>query len=276
MPYIRKVYNGKPFNPVHKFSIMIRKYGRSPFKVALIHGGPGSPGGLLELAQDLSKSRGILEPIQSADSVMGQVDELNMQLEGNIPIILVGHSWGAMLAFIFAAIYPSRVSKLILVSSGVFEEKYSENIMKTRLKRLEKKDAVKVSELIESLKTSNDKDATFEMLGGLLSAADSRDAIKSKNELNPQYAVYKKVWDELKTLRISRKLTQLGSKITCPVVAFHGDYDPHPAEGVREPLERVLKHFRFVLLEDCGHYPWLEKAVKDEFYARLEAELNRS
>ena len=31
----------------------------------------------------------------------------------------------------------------------------------------------------------------------------------------------------------------MGRKIKCPVVAIHGDYDPHLAEGVREPLSRV-------------------------------------
>ena len=27
--------------------------------------------------------------------------------------------------------------------------------------------------------------------------------------------------------------------------------------------------------QDCGHYPWLERAVGDEFYAILEAWLDR-
>lgn len=37
--------------------------------------------------------------------------------------VLIGHSWGAWLSFIFAATYPELIEKLILVGSGRFEEK---------------------------------------------------------------------------------------------------------------------------------------------------------
>jgi len=72
-------------------------------------------------------------------------------------------------------------------------------------------------------------------------------------------------------LRRSNRLLELGRKIRCPVVAIHGDYDPHPAAGVKEPLSRVLRDFRFVLLENCGHYPWRERLARDEFYSVLLA-----
>ena len=62
-------------------------------------------------------------------------------------------------------------------------------------------------------------------------------------------------------------------QVTCPVVAIHGDYDPRLAEGVREPLVRVLNDFRFILLEKCGHEPWVEKFARDEFYDILKNEL---
>jgi pimeloyl-ACP methyl ester carboxylesterase len=57
------------------------------------------------------------------------------------------------------------------------------------------------------------------------------------------------------------------------VVAIHGDYDPHPSEGVREPLSRTLRDFRFVLLRNCGHKPWIERAARDEFYEILRKQL---
>jgi pimeloyl-ACP methyl ester carboxylesterase len=56
-------------------------------------------------------------------------------------------------------------------------------------------------------------------------------------------------------------------------VAIHGDYDPHLAEGIREPLSRVIKDFRFILLEKCGHEPWRERYAHDEFYEILTSEL---
>jgi len=57
------------------------------------------------------------------------------------------------------------------------------------------------------------------------------------------------------------------------VVAIHGDYDPHPAEGVQKPLSALIEEFRFVLLKKCGHTPWLERQAQEEFYKVLEEEL---
>jgi len=61
---------------------------------------------------------------------------------------------------------------------------------------------------------------------------------------------------------------------TRPVGAIHGDYDPHPAAGVRTPLLRVVKNFRFILLENCGYHPWAEKQAKSVFYNILMDELD--
>jgi pimeloyl-ACP methyl ester carboxylesterase len=85
--------------------------------------------------------------------------------------------------------------------------------------------------------------------------------------------IYQQVWGEAVKLRSSGELLKLGASIQCPVVAIHGDYDPHPAAGVREPLSRVLKNFRFVLLDNCGHHPWLERQAKQNFYDTLRKEI---
>jgi len=57
------------------------------------------------------------------------------------------------------------------------------------------------------------------------------------------------------------------------VVAIHGDYDPHPPEGVKRPLAKVLRDFQFILLKNCGHLPWIEREAKGEFYEILKEEL---
>ena len=76
-------------------------------------------------------------------------------------------------------------------------------------------------------------------------------------------------------LRQSGQLLQHGTRITCPVVAIHGDYDPHPIAGVQKPLSRVLQNFRCTLLEHCGHKPWIEKHARAAFYRILTQELRR-
>jgi pimeloyl-ACP methyl ester carboxylesterase len=82
------------------------------------------------------------------------------------------------------------------------------------------------------------------------------------------------VWRDAEELRKSGKLLKLGNHIRCPVVAIHGDCDPHPAKGVEKSLSSVLKNFRFILLVNCGHMPWLEKKARDRFYKVLKGELH--
>jgi hypothetical protein len=53
----------------------------------------------------------------------------------------------------------------------------------------------------------------------------------------------------------------------------HGNYDPHPAEGIKIPLSKTLKGFRFIVIKKCGHYPWLERYSKDRFYNVLKQEI---
>jgi len=255
----------------------LRKYGNKPFNVAAIHGGPGAPGEMAPVARELSSVRGVLEPLQTATTLEGQVQELKAVLEknGDLPVTLIGFSWGAMLSFIFAAQYPSFVKKLILIGSGAYEEKYAVNIMKTRLSRLSEEEREEALSLMETL---NDpaieaKNTPMARLGKLISKADSYNPLPHDSEiLECQYDIYQSVWEQARELRSSGKLLEFGKRIQCPVVAIHGDYDPHLSEGIKGPLSRILKDFRLILLEKCGHCPWIERSARDRFYNILKKE----
>ena len=257
----------------------LRKYGDAPFSVVVIHGGPGAAGEMAPVARELSSNCGVLEPLQTATTLDGQVEELKEVLErkGSLPVTLIGFSWGAWLSYIFTANNPSFVKKLILIDSGGFEDKYAENIRETRLSRLSEDEREKVESLIEKINDTayENKNKAFAKLGKLFSKADAYEAIKVETEaIDCQYNIFRNVWREASELRSSGKLLEMGEKIKCPVVAIHGDYDPHTAEGVQKPLSSILKDFRFILLKKSGHKPWIEKHAKDEFYRILQEELS--
>lgn len=110
--------------------------------------------------------------------------------------------------------------------------------------------------------------------GELMSLADSCDPLPHEiHAISCRYDIYQKVWQQASDMRKSGRLLTLAENIFCPVLAIHGDYDPHPAAGVNIPLPRVLKDFRFILLEKCGHAPWIERAVKDSFFSILKQEI---
>jgi pimeloyl-ACP methyl ester carboxylesterase len=157
----------------------LRKYGNPPFTVVVIHGGPGAPGEMASVARELSSFTGILEPLQTKATIEGQVKELRNILKehGALPVTLIGFSWGAILSYIFTALHPRFVKKLILVGSGPYEQRYAINITSTRISRLGREDWEDFRSLDAVLNNSTaiNKNEAFCSLGKLLSKADTYD-----------------------------------------------------------------------------------------------------
>lgn len=257
----------------------LREYGKSPFRVAVIHGGPGAPGTMAPIARELSSNWGILEPLQTSTSLNGQLLELKTVLEdnGDLPVTLVGSSWGAMLSFIFAARFPELINKVFLVGSAVYEERYAGIIMQTRLNRLCEKERLEAKLLIEKMNDERvkNKSKMFSRLGELFTMTDAFDPVTlDTGVLEYQYGTFQSVWKEAKELRASGKLLELGKNIQCPVVIIHGDYDPHPIEGITKPLSSILNNLDCYVLKDCGHLPWIERHARERFFSILKNELS--
>jgi pimeloyl-ACP methyl ester carboxylesterase len=234
-----------------------RTYGSAPYTVAVVHGGPGAAGEMAPVARALAHDRGIVEPLQTATSLEGQVEELRVTLTSYtaLPVVLIGFSWGAWLSYIVAAQYPALVRKLLLVASGPFDQRYVTQLQETRLQRLNAQDQTEWHAISRALRdpAAADKDALLARLGVLAFMTDTYDPIVSVSEvahtINPQGDIFQRVWATAAEWRRNGTLLELGTSIQCPVVALHGDYDPHPAAGVQRPLSALLKDFRFVLLQ---------------------------
>ncbi len=256
----------------------LRTYGAPPFRVAVLHGGPGGPGYMAPVARALSERWGVLEPLQTADSVAGQVDELAAVLRrsAELPVTLAGSSWGAVLGYLVSARFPSLVRKLVMIGSSAFDDRYAAAIQETRFERLspdEKDEARGLMRLLGDPSHAS-KNETFARLGTLFTKSDAFDPLTLDTEvLEYQYRIYQKVWHDVARLRRSGELLERGRQIECPVVAIHGDYDSHPAESVEKPLAATLRDFRFILLDRCGHLPWIERQARDRFFAVLREEL---
>ena len=53
------------------------------------------------------------------------------------------------------------------------------------------------------------------------------------------------------------------------VLMLHGTVDPHPGAMTRDALKAHVPQLEYHEWERCGHYPWLEKAVREQFFSRL-------
>ena len=257
-----------------------RTYGLPPYKVVTIHGGPGAPGSIAPVARELSKQWNIIEPFQTENTINGQVEELHERIlhQCQPPVVLIGHSWGAWLAFLYASKYPDTTKKIILISAGVFTDKYNADLMKTRMERLSDTESTNLHAISTELnKPGNENNSQlFQQMADLISKADAYKTIAhNKETIAYQPHIYQTVWDEAVQLRQSGKLLHAGQIIKCPVIAIHGNYDPHSYEGVKKPLENVVENFAFFLLQKCGHEPWNEYYAKDEFYRIVKEAIKR-
>ncbi len=256
-----------------------RKYGPAPIKTVLVHGGPGGAGSLVEVAKELAAAKfGVLECLQTKANIKEQTQELYdcIVAHCNTPVTIIGHSWGAWLSILLYNQFPQVIRKIILVSSGPFEDKYAKDITSTRINRLNKEDKKAFFEIIDQINDSKQANINtiFSRMGKIISIADAyHKKDQSVPEIDYRFDIFDHVWKEATWLRRSNKLLELTRNIDCPVVAIHGDSDPHPYEGVEEPLKKNIKDFRFFLLEKCGHDPWNETYAYKHFYEILEAEL---
>jgi pimeloyl-ACP methyl ester carboxylesterase len=256
--------------------IHYRLYGKEPIRTAVIHGGPGAPGSVAAIARKLSENMGIIEPIQTRTTISDLLIELHETLSRHCtpPVTLIGHSWGAWLACLYAAGHAQMAQKVILVGSGPFEPQYVSQINQTRSNHLPPAENEEYRALLQALNAGGtENDDLLKRLGELVEKTDHYCCLpvstEKEDELLADAEQYAHIWNEAAAMRRSGFLLERAAAITCPVVAIHGDYDPHPADGVRIPLSARLTQFTFYLLKDCGHSPWKEKYAAHPFYEIL-------
>lgn len=232
------------------------------------------------VARRIGESFGVLEPFQTVASVEGQINELGdvLLFHAAVPAILAGFSWGAWLALLTAAKYPAIVKKVITVSSGAFEERYAEQLYETRLSRLTHEERSEFERIATTLNDSEgeNRNALLARFGELASKADTFAPVEDgerDGEVLPDAHIFRQVWSDAAGMRRSGELLRRVSLVACPVVALHGGYDPSPVAGTAEPLAAALSDFRLIMLERCGHTPWIERHAREEFYRVLLREI---
>lgn len=247
-----------------------REHGNPPLRIVVAHGGPGAGGEVEPMANELgARGYGVLEPFQTEASVAGQVEELRnaIELTCQPPVALIGWSWGAWLGCFLTAKHPSLVAKLVLVGSGPFETRHAALIKPTRLSRLTEAERQEYAALASNLEDPAKLDRAMRLFEKMDTYAPN-----GERTLGIEFdkAIHDAVWEEAASLRRSGELLQIIATIRCSVTAIHGDYDPHPAEGVEIPLRSRVPRSNFVLLDRCGHKPWEEVHARDAFYRELE------
>lgn len=254
---------------------MIRKYGSPPYNTFVIHGGPGALGSVACIARELSKTMGVIEPLQSQYSISGLVKELNDQIisTNNTPVTLIGHSWGAFLSLLYAECHPGKVKQIVLVGCAPLVDAYVPLINERRLQNLSLEEGNMYLKLLAEANNPDKKDF-LKYLGELAEKSDNYDPVKFETDDIDSFPVdskmYSSIWEEARTMRSNEELIRRIRKVKAPVFIIQGENDPHPVEGVIEPLELIGIPFKHYVLTRCGHSPFREKMAMEQFYYILK------
>jgi pimeloyl-ACP methyl ester carboxylesterase len=212
------------------------------------------------------------EPLTVARHV-ADLDQVVAARCGGTRPALVGHSWGAMLALAYAAEHPSSAGPLVLVGCGTFDPVAREHMRA----RVEERMHHSLRRRLERLpKEYPDPDERLKAKGGLILPVYSYELITTDQEVEACDArAHQETWADMVRLQKEGVYPAALAAIRAPVLMLHGAADPHPGHMIRASLEPYLPQLEYREWERCGHSPWLERAVRDEFFAALREWLSQ-
>lgn len=207
--------------------------------------------------------------------VVEDLDALRVHLKQE-RLLLVGHSWGGMLAMAYAAAHPDRVDRLILIGSGgptlEFTEWFPDNIRM----RLRPADLEAERYWDEAVKRGVDPDKAalesiraitpgyfFDRAKGLAFASELADGSVHAQVNALLFTDMTKHYDSRPGLR----------KLDRPVLIVHGHQDP-VGDKTAEDIHSVIKTSVLKYINKSGHFPWIEQP--EEFRSAIAEFLGRS
>jgi pimeloyl-ACP methyl ester carboxylesterase len=243
--------------------VQFREYGPGTGPpVVVLHGGPGAIGSAGSLARLVADPAHVLEPWQRATTVADHIGDLHAFVTARcdrLPV-LVGHSWGAMLALAYAAAHPTAA--VCLVGCGTFD-------LAAR--------AVFESRLAKRLPPGADalpRDQRFALVDRAYLIDPVPDDPLDDVEVEPR--LDDASWSDMLRLQADGTYPAAFARIDVPIMMLHGADDPHPGELIRASLAPHLPQLEYREWDRCGHYPWRERAVRDDFGRILRAWLTRN
>ncbi len=285
----------KKFVEAKEASLFCRYAGPEESKappIVVIHGGPGmSQDYFLPHLERLGKDRRVIFYDQRgcgqstgkinthAITIENYIDDLEKIREafGGSPIVVVGHSWGGFLAMRYAIAHPEAVDKLVLVNTMAASSDDLAFFLQEWERRMKphQEEIAKIKRSTEFLAGQTQAvsnyyrlmfraycaEASFaDRLDLTFSAAAALDGFKVNDIFLA--SVFMKKYDHFADL----------SKLKIPTLVIHGDKDMIPV-ATAEHIQQKIAGARLVVLEQCGHFPFVEKP--EPFFAALEEFLGK-
>jgi len=253
--------------------------------ILIINGGPGlNSDGFVDLAKTLSAQNQtiIYDQRGTGKSLMQKIDASSITMELMIDDIenlrkelkierwiILGHSFGGMLASYYATIHPSRIISMILSSSGGIDLdllSYVAKNINARLTPQQQDSASYWSQKINNGDTSYF--ARWQRAKVLANAYvyDKKYALPIAERLTQSdLRVNNLIWQNMQKIKFNcaPKL----STFTKPVLIIQGKQDIIE-EWTSQKANKILKNSKLVILDHCVHYGWLDN--RDMYLSEVE------
>jgi proline iminopeptidase len=200
----------------------------------------------------------------SFDRFLADIDAIRDSL-GLDNMVLLGHSWGGLVALRYAAKYPTRLRALVLMNSVEPGRRYATDAARLLRQKQTSEDSAEIVRL-SRLPGMRDRDTSvvnplFRVLFRS-TFADRSLAPQLLINLDPRTA---KNMAPVATLVmgpiISADLWEEASKIRVPTLIVQGAADAMPLAMPRE-LTRTIPNAELRIIEGAGHFPYIEKPTE--------------
>ncbi|MFD6100486.1 alpha/beta fold hydrolase [Nocardiopsis flavescens] len=243
--------------------------GRPP--VVLLHGGPGLPdylGDLAPMVADLTRvhrydQRGTgRSPWRGRHTLARHADDLAALLDAwDAPsAVLVGHSYGADLAARFCLRHPGRAAAVQFVC-GPFTGDWRAGYRAERARRMSPRERERLVAL-EGMHRTGEQEVELLTLAWSTDHADpergrSRAARAARLRRPVNWAMNAELGEQARRDPLDARLDELGRCLPARAAILAGARDPRPVSAL-EALARRLS-LPLVQVGDAGHEPWLER-----------------
>jgi proline iminopeptidase len=262
---------------VNGVRLFTRTVGRGP-DVVVLHGGPGAHHDyLLPQYDDLASGCRLRYYDQRGGGQSQVTRDVDLGWQAHVAdlvalldhwkidrAMVVGYSWGALLAMLFATEHPDRMTRMALVSGAAptfdgraeFERRFAE--LSQRPEIVAARAALQESGLRES-----DPEAYRQRAFELSVAGYFHDFgnVANMTPFRVMGRTQSAVWESLGRYDLRDGL----AKLDIPALVMHGVHDPVPIESAKETAN--LLGAEFVEFTESGHVPHVEE--RDKFVTTL-------
>ena len=253
-----------------------QKFGCTGEPILIINGGPGMDSkGFSDLAKKLSinnqtiiydqrgTGKSTLKKVNSNTVTMAlmakDIEILRKKLKIDSWIIL-GHSFGGLLASYYSVNYPNSVRKLILSSSGGLDLNFMNYVNNNINKKLSKNDRVALSSISTKIWFGFDSKENLYKKGLILANAylfnKKYKKVIAKRLTLVNHKINGLVFNDLKKINFNCKNKM--QEFSKPTLILQGTEDIINIETARE-IHKNIKKSKLVIMEKCAHYGWLDR-----------------